>query len=694
MSNYNNDRENMYGSRITDAYNSKNINNLNNNTNYHSGSYINNIMPVNKKIGSELSGNLNNSSINLGKQGSKPEASFNQKNILPANSINNENIQDKTFLNSPNANRSFNGYKSVLDYERAGESNPNNPNISINIINHNYSHFYVHPEEENNARKEKIDKFNSGNNLSLNNNKYNEKYNPRDTNMRLTENMNYKSSNLQNYNTNANDMKEKHQKYSNINLFRSGHSNTTSNLTNYASTPNNPNNINLNKNNTMNNKDHQSFNRIASEKQTSFVRNSSNFNLINLDKNRNSINNQEALNIMQRSNINNFDKNLIKISNQNEITNEKNKNGDMKGVPYNQNNNLTRYNSFLADKYPSNYLNNNRPSSAAMVNNANPNHLSRYPMSTQQIQSLINNQNHQIPQNFNNINNINSFNHTSKNPQKTTINSNYVNNINYSALDRKKNQVRENTANPSSRMLNKPNYSMNNKNNINGYFNQNYYQTSNFNNNINLINNPQKQKFGNNLSSSINNFDMELAKNIGNNTSRPGTSLNEGKINMVRDFSVGTPKRTINNNLLSTNNNNSAVNSSQNFLNLKNNNKNPNNNYNLINRSINGLTAKDLVYEDYSNNIDILMKQKLGKNLNSNGISRSVEKNRFKPSTPNYHNGTSYFNLQQAQNRNNIISNQQKQNTFNNYNSIINNFPFEKSNIIFLIYYFIKYFNL
>lgn len=683
---------------------------ISDNNKYNYESYINNVMPVNKKNG--LEGENNNSgSANLkynpntiNRQNPNiAESPYNPKSILPANqfSNNNENLnQPSTFLNSPyNAsgkinnfnrfgNKSFNNYKSPLDEDNS-INDPTNPNISINIINHNYSHYYVNPEEEKKRfavglegyRDVKLDKYNT-NGISRPEN-LNDKYNiNKYQNRQAPNNLNNNPVSLQNYSNINKDSNDKKNKYSNINLFRSGNPNMNKS---FGNTNNNPKNNIKNINNPNNNinaiNNNTNINPQYPENKSNFSKNESN----NINNNFKS--NKEA-------DINNLDRKLLYNSKQPQDKENKifsSKNNDYK---YNINNsinqnNFNKYNSFLSEKYSSKLsTNNNRPSSAVLVSQSNSSHLSRYPVSSQQIQSFINNNS-----NYNTASGAYSKEKSFGNSNNININKNNLiskdgiqpkspnNNFSITMIERQNQQLRERSANPNLRSINKGNFPSNN------YINQNYYQIGNGSNNVNLINNPQKGKFGNNLTSSVNNFDMDLSKNFGNRTSRPGTSLNEHK-NITRDLSLGTPKRLVNVNLtnnINLNNNNSQGN---NFLNSNNNNhinntKTPNNNYGMVNRSFNALTAKDLVYEEYSSNRENLMKKNYSNN--NMAISKSVERSKYQPSTPSYYTSNNYFSQNQGnQNMNSNINNNyhQKQNSENNYTNLINNFPVQASNFL------------
>ena len=721
-------KENSYGSRMSDGHKSYNPKaNLISN----SSSYVNNVMPVNTKTGLDaFNSNLNNNSAlnsnyasarNLSKQNPASaaagvESPYDRKSVLPANKFsNNENFQpENTFLNSPynaigklnnknniNSNRSFNNYKTALDEERAGTADSNNPNISINIINHNYSHYFVNPEEEkkrygagNKDFKDiKLEKYNTSPALKSNN--LEDKYNTNNyQNRPPLNNMNYNPASLQNYSNVTKDANEKKSKYSNINLFRSGNPNM--------------NNSFGNTNNNINMSNNPYLSPQYPDNKSALGKNPTN----------NNYNNNVNYETYRGADLNNFDKKLLQNPRQsqpqdleNRMFSGNNNENNYNNANNNNQNNLNRYNSFISDKYSSKLSSNNsRPSSAVLVGQSNSNHLSRYPISSQQIQSFINN--NQVNSNNNdnnnnnnnypnasgfyskekiiadNTNNIKNNMNSNNNLQPKSPNSN--NNFALTNIDRKNPQFREPSANPNLRSFNSKNFSSNN------YTNQNYYQMNNSKNNTNLINNPQKQKFGNNLTSSVNNFDMDLSRDIGNRTSRPATSLNEKK-NTKRDFSLGAPKRNVNTNLVNNfnpNNNNNNNSQGNSFL-IKNindqtnsNTRTPNSNYGMINKSFNALTAKDLVYEEYNSNRESLMKKNYNNNVNGNmAISRSVERSKFKPSTPSYPTSNNYFsqNHSSGQNSNNINNNyHQKQISENNYSSLINNFRIYTSNIFFI----------
>lgn len=732
-------KENTYGSRISDANNYYSKANLNNN----SPSYVNNVMPVNKKIGLDgYYANYGNNSASASNPNYAPgkfsktnpasdaaaESPYNRKSILPANKFsNNNNLKtqqpENTFLNTPyhssgklnndiNENRSFNNFKTALEDERAGATDLNNPNISINIINHNYSHYFVNQEDEKkrleaglgDARDINLDKYNTSaasrpNNLA-------EKYNVSNIQNRPPlNNMNYHQMSFQNNSNNTGkeiNANEKKNKYSNINLFRSGNPNMNNSFGNTNNSNNAYNNLN---NFSSNNNSNSYLNRQIPENRS---------NLTKKPSNSNTNNNNANFETYRGADLNNFDKRLLQNSKNLQQPDNRNFPAANNGENFYSNNNnfnpnnLNRYNSFLSDKYSSKLsVNNSRPSSAVLVGQSNPNQLSRYPISSQQIQSFINNNDNQAKNNsskYNNYNNnvaayskeknfentnnsIKNHPNSSNSLQAKSPNSNT--NFGLNIIDRKNPHHREHSANPSLRSFNSGNFLAGNN-----YINPNYYQINNGSNNTNLINNPQKQKFGNNLTSSVNNFDMDLTKNIGNRTSRPGTSLNENK-GISRDFSLGTPKRPINVNLANTININSNNNNNQgnSFLNANNNNnpRSPNSNYGMINKSFNALTAKDLVYEDFNSNRESLMRKNYSGNTNSNmAISRSVERSKFKPSTPNYDSNNNYFSQNRPSgpsNNTNINNNyHQKQNSENNYSSLINNFPVYPSKLKFFIF--------
>jgi len=734
--NYNNNfsqanasKENTHGSRIREGNNGYNSKASLINTS-SGGGYVNNFRPVNKAIGYDAAYGANSSSDNLA---SSPvnsnyaavavdESLYNSKSVLPANKFgsNNENIQaESTFLNSSqppykaaigklnnnnniinsNHNRSFNNYKQAREDERAGTAvDVNNPNISINIINHNYSHYFVNPEDEKKriggSKDAKLEKYNTD--AAKRPNNIGEKYSINYQNRPPLNNMNYMPVSLQqnNKNISGKDLNEKSSKYSNINLFRSGNPNLNNSFGNTA---------NNNNNNNINNINNPNLTRQYPDNKNAL-----------LGKNVTNNNNTGNYESYRGADLNNLDKKLLQNSRQPQQQNNR-ENRMFQGNNNNNSNLNNKYNSFLSEKYSSKLSSNtNRPSSAVLVGLSNSNHLSKYPITSQQIQSFIsNNNNNQANNNnnssgayskekfFPNANSINNNNINSNNPvvQPKGATSNV--NLGLTMIDKKNQQFREHSADPNLRSFNSGNFSGNN------YINQNYIQMNNSNNNTNLINNPQKQKFGNNLTSSVNNFDMDISKNIGNRTSRPATSINENK-NMQRDFSLSTPKRPVNSNLInSVNPNNININNSQgNFLIANNNNNNinnsrsinsnnpqsPNSNYGIINKSFNAMTAKDLVYEDYSLNREILIKNNFSNNYNPNmAISRSVERSKLKPSTPSYHTRNNYFsqNRQSSQNNNNNNNNynnnvyHQKQKSENNYSSLINNFPIYTSNFKF-----------
>ncbi len=90
----------------------------------------------------------------------------------------------------------------------------------------------------------------------------------------------------------------------------------------------------------------------------------------------------------------------------------------------------------------------------------------------------------------------------------------------------------------------------------------------------------------------------------------------------------------------------------------------------------------------------ILKKKNYSNNFNPNAIaiSRSVERNKYKPSTPNYPSNNIYF-TQNTKNLNNNMNNNinnannlhQKKNSDFNYSSLINNFNSSNSKYILYI---------
>ena len=223
--------------------------------NNYKNNLSNNIMPVNKKLGNVDSNNnffnpgatnpnnlqnLNNSHTGITNYGNKSklvnESPFNRKNILPANKFieqNNENLDDKN-------------------------NDLNNPNLSINIINHNYSHYYLNPDKQNlsqtttplNNYQGSRNQMNNTNSQNKSNKNYVLNATPSGSGFnKPTQQNNYNPVSLQNYKDERNDMQGK---YGNINLFRVGHSNSYNNGNNVSN--NNPNN-NLNNKQNPNRKE-------------------------------------------------------------------------------------------------------------------------------------------------------------------------------------------------------------------------------------------------------------------------------------------------------------------------------------------------------------------------------------------------------------------------------------------------------
>jgi hypothetical protein len=95
-------KQNSYGRRLIDGFEKQN--------------YVNNIMPVNKKIGFEQKNNHNNSSMPNKPNIELEESSFNRKSVLPANKFpeNSENFNSNATKNmniNKSVNRSFHKYK-------------------------------------------------------------------------------------------------------------------------------------------------------------------------------------------------------------------------------------------------------------------------------------------------------------------------------------------------------------------------------------------------------------------------------------------------------------------------------------------------------------------------------------------------------------------------------------------------------
>lgn len=661
--------------------------------------YSNNIMPVNKKVGFDATKNNSQTNYvnNIPKDdpdailNNQYEFPLNKKSILPANKFSDNPYNESHFYNHPNQNQADNSYNnsnnnnlSILNNKSFNNSKNNfddpqdlnNQNISINIINHNYANYYLNQENKKNrtssflADNVKDDRNNMQNSnpgsVALRNNNMNNPslQGPNIQNKSSINSSNYNLKYCANYLDYTQEReKEKPTKYSNFNLFRSGNNNLNGSFGNNSSLVNNFTN-------------RQMFEKQESYKSKNIINNNNNFsnennlknNYLTNPKNDRNTNNQ----INNYSHLNNFNRNLFNTNKQNQDKKLVN-NFIQNNVGVNINNNSQmvnntpqRYNSFLADKYSSTKINNNRPSSAVVVSHSNANTLSKYPISSQQIQSFINNN----PNKNDNSKNSNNYqksyfnNRQEQEAFRNSKNSNYGpnNNLSGSLINKKPANTRDYSS-PNLRSSN--NYFSKDTSTNNTYSNPGYMQRNTNAGNVNLINNPNKQKFGNNLSSSINNnLDLQLLDNSGNRTSRPGTSMNDNKNSiMMREFSIATPQR------FSNNSNNDYFYEKNNF----NSRKNINSNNGLVNKSFNALITKDITYEDF------YRADNLGnKNFNNPLLSsRSVERTKFKPSTPNYHSNNNYFS---NNNPGNMSMNYQKQNAMNNYSSLVQNFQSYQSN--------------